>query len=435
MTVIRNAEIVTVGTELLLGEITDTNSSRLARDLAKVGVDVYWSLRVGDNLERLKAALGAAVKRSDLVLLTGGLGPTDDDLTRDAVAALVGEEQRIDPELERELRDYFERRGSQMPRSNLKQAHVIDSATVLPNPIGTAPGWLVRTEVEGKERSIVTLPGPPRELDRMWREEVKPRLELPKSRLFVRTFKTLGAGESHVAEQLAELTDQANPSVATYAKADGVHVRVAAKGDTAEEAEKLARPTLDEVQRLLEKWVWGYDADELPRLVLERLEETGARLAIAEGLTGGLLTSQLTEAAQERSVSARGENIAGCVIAWDPELMRTLGVPADLLERLPLGAAEVVVALAEAIRAFFTADFGVAIGPRIALAANSAAGTPGRGGERPEEVERLPTQVVVAIARDVGTTVKTLDLPALGKAWQRERTAVSSLNLLRLALR
>lgn len=435
MAVIRSAEIITVGTELLLGEIVDTNSARLARDLAAVGVDVFWSLRVGDNRRRLEEALTNATRRSDLVLVTGGLGPTDDDLTRDAIAAVLGEEQRVDPELERWLRRYFEARGAAMPDSNLRQAHVIDSATVLPNPIGTAPGWLVRAELHGKERVIVTLPGPPRELDRMWREEAKPRLELPDSRLFVRTFKTLGAGESHVAERLGSLTDQANPSVATYAKIDGVHVRVAAKGDDAAAAERLAQPTLERVERLLEPWVWGQDQDELPGLVLDELARRGERLAVAEGLTGGLLTGMLSAAAQERAPAPERESLAGSVIAWNAETMRTLGVPAELLERLPLGAAEVVAALAVAIRAFFTAELGVAIGPRIALAASSAAGAPGQGDEEPDEVKRLPTRVVVAVTRDVGTTVKSLELPALGQAWQRERTAVSSLNLLRLALR
>src|SRR5690606_8726475 len=169
------------------------------------------------------------------------------------------------------------------PDSNLRQAHVIDSATVLPNPIGTAPGWLVRAELHGKERVIVTLPGPPREPDRMWQEEAKPRLELPASRLFVRTFKTLGAGESHIAELLGDLTRQANPSVATYAKLDGVHVRVAAKAEDAASAEELAQPTLERVKELIGEQTWGYDADELPRLVLDGLERRGARQAVADG--------------------------------------------------------------------------------------------------------------------------------------------------------
>ncbi len=435
MPVVTSAEIITVGTELLLGEIVDTNSARLARDLARKGVNVYWSMRVGDNSGRLEAALAAALKRTDLIVLTGGLGPTNDDLTRDAVAHVVGEEQRVDPELERWLRSYFEARGAAMPDSNVRQAHVIDSATVLPNPIGTAPGWLVRTEVDGRERIIVTLPGPPRELDRMWTREAMPRIQFPTSRLFVRTFKTLGLGESAVAERLGGLTEQANPSVATYAKIDGVHVRVAAKGDDPQAAESLAKPTLAEVAAILGDHVWGTDTDDLPTLVVNRLATTGQKVAVAEGLTGGLLTSWLTEAWQENGNGVGGERVAGSVIAYEPELMRTLGVPANLLERLPLGAAEVVAALAMAIRAFFKADLGVAIGPSITAPGTKPGSGPAPRDEDPVEVKRLPTQVAVAIARDVGTTVRTLELPALGKSWQRERTAISSLNLLRLELR
>lgn len=435
MPVVRSAEIITVGTELLLGEIVDTNSARIARDLAELGVNVYWSQRVGDNSGRLEQALTAALTRTDLIVLTGGLGPTNDDLTRDAVAHVLGEEQHVDPELERWLRSYFQARGAAMPDSNLRQAHVIASATVLPNPIGTAPGWLVRKAINGAERTIVTLPGPPRELDRMWTLEAKPRIEFPQSRLFVRTFKTLGLGESHIAELLGALTDQANPSVATYAKMDGVHVRVAGKGDDPAAAEALAEPTLRKVEELLGTKVWGVDGDELPQLVLDRLDETGQKVAVAEGLTGGLMTSWLTEAWQQRGNRVDGERLAGSVIAYEPELMRTLGVPANLLERLPLGAADLVAALAVAIRAFFKADLGVAIGPSTVAAPSQAAGGPAQRGVNPVEVERLPTQVAIAVARDVGTTVRTLELPALGKSWQRERTAISSLNLLRLELR
>src|SRR5690606_32092370 len=185
-----NAELLSVGTELLLGEIVDTNSAFLAADLASRGVDVLWSARVGDNRERIGLLIAQALERSDLVILGGGLGPTDDDLTRDAVADVVGEQQSRDEELVTWLRVRFASRGRSMPERNLQQADVIPSATVLPNPIGTAPGWLVRTRRAGRKRVIVTLPGPPRELQRLWREQAVPRPELPTSTLFGRTSKT-----------------------------------------------------------------------------------------------------------------------------------------------------------------------------------------------------------------------------------------------------
>jgi len=210
--------VIAVGTELLLGETHDTNSADLAASLAQLGTDVYWSQRVGDNLERIREALERALERSDLVVLTGGLGPTGDDLTREAVALVAGEDQERDPELERWLRERFASFRRSMPERNLQQANLIPSAEPLPNPIGTAPGWLVRLTVDGCERSIVTLPGPPREMRRMWQQEAIPRLAIAPSALYARTFKTHGVGESEVAARLGDLTDGANPSVATYAK-------------------------------------------------------------------------------------------------------------------------------------------------------------------------------------------------------------------------
>ena len=476
MNAIANAEIITVGTELLLGEIVDTNSARVAADLAEAGVDVFWAVRVGDNLARIAAALRLALQRSDLIVLAGGLGPTDDDLTRDAVASVVGEEQHVDPAIEAWLRDRFAAGGRPMPASNLRQARVIPSAAVLPNPVGTAPGWLVRGTWGGAARYIVTLPGPPRELDRMWRQEAMPRLPLPTSRFFVHTFKTIGVGESAVAERLGALTDQANPSVATYAKADGVHVRVAAKAQDAHHAAALARPTLSKVAGLLDGSVWGHDADELPRLVLAALRARRQRVAIAEGSSGGVLTGYLVGADEGVDPLARPTSLAGAthaptravgaiggsVIACDSETMRALGVDNSLLDRLPHGVVEVAVALAIAVRAFFKVDLGVAnlgpcvpvlaayddansderSAPRSAGTANGGSSPPGRAptsagarGAGPAGEERPLTRVVIAIASGTGTSVRTVDLPPLGGPWQRERTAFTSLHLLRSALR
>ncbi len=476
MKAIRSAEVIAVGTELLLGEIVDTNSARVAADLAAIGVDVYWSQRVGDNLERIAAALSSALDRSDLIVLTGGLGPTDDDVTRDAVARVVGEEQHVDPALESWLRQRFASSGRPMPESNLRQTHVIASAEVLPNPVGTAPGWLVRITRRGAERYIVTLPGPPRELDRMWKGEALPRLPLPTSKLFVHTFKTIGVGESSIAEALGELTRQANPSVATYAKVDGVHVRVAAKAEDAEHAALLARPTLDDVAARLGDSVWGTNGDDLPSLVLSALRARGQRVAIAEGATGGVLTGYLVGADDGADPLARPKNLAGAanvvpqqsgaisgsVIACNSETMRALGVHTRLLQRLPYEAVELVAALAAAVRAFFKADIGIAnLGPcapvlaapkNLDFDARSAgsdvgatsgssptsgrvSGAPNVIGDRSVEEERLITRVVIAIASDSGTSVKTLDLPPLGGPWQRERTAFTSLHLIRSALR
>lgn len=211
------AEIISVGTELLLGEIVDSNAAFLARELAARGITLHRKVVLGDNLKRLAEGLRTALARADLVIVGGGLGPTDDDLTREAIAEVLEETPTEDPALLAWLEGLYAARGRPMPQVNRKQAWLIPSAQALPNPVGTAPGWFVRTG--GK--IIVALPGPPRELQRMWREQVLPRLPLPDHALFAVTLHTQGIGESNIAELLGDLTKAANPSVATYARADG----------------------------------------------------------------------------------------------------------------------------------------------------------------------------------------------------------------------
>lgn len=423
MSVLHTAEVLAVGTELLLGEIDDTNSAELARSLALLGVDVYWTQRLGDNLERLHAAIDRALERSDLVVLTGGLGPTDDDLTREAVALAAGEPMALDPGLEHWLRQRFASRRRPMPERNLRQAMLIPSAQVLANPIGTAPGWLVRLQRGGIDRTVVTLPGPPREMRRMWETEAVPRLSFADSALYSRTIKTHGTGESDVAEALGTLTLGANPSVATYAKRDGVHIRVAAKGASADDARRRASAAEQAVLDRVADSVWGFDDDELPDLVIDRLRASGARLAVAECGSGGALCDVLS------GVSAVEEALAGAVIAWTPDSMATFGVARDLLAGLPAAAAEVVAALAVSVRTLFDVDYGIAVGPAQQVQGGTDSAL------RPDGNESAATRVVIAIAGTSGTTVETLTFPPLGRAWLRERLAFTSLFLLRSALK
>lgn len=420
---IRTAEVLAVGTELLLGETHDTNSADLAASLAGLGVDVYWSQRVGDNLERVSQALERALSRSELVVTTGGLGPTDDDLTRDAVARVAGETPTVDPDLEAWLRQRFAAFRRSMPERNLRQAERIPSAEALANPIGTAPGWLVRLQRDGSPRVIVTLPGPPREMRRMWENEAVPRLTFGTSALYAHTFKTHGAGESDVAAQLAAWTAGANPSVATYAKRDGVHVRVAAKGRDIDDARRRAAEVEARVAATLGDLVWGHDDDDLPGLVVDRLRQRGTTLALAESASGGALADLMSD------VSGAEEALRGAVIAWTPETMATLGVARDLIERLPASAAELVAAMAASVRGLFDTDYGVAVGPAFPLRDAGADDVMG-----PDRNESAATRVVIAIAAESGTTVKPLTLPPLGRAWLRERLAFTSLVLLRSAL-
>jgi nicotinamide-nucleotide amidase len=284
------AELISVGTELLLGQIVDTNSSWLAGRLAALGIDCHWVSTVGDNLGRATEVIERALARSDLVVCTGGLGPTEDDLTREAVAAAVGETPAVDPGLEAELRAWFAGRGLVMPERNRKQAWLVPSARALANPLGTAPGWIV----EHAGRTLVAMPGVPREMTRMWEHEIEPRLR-GAAPIRSRTLKLLGIGESALEEAVADLVRGVAPTLATYAKADGVHLRITDR-DTDEAARDLRIARLEaEVRARVGRYVWGTDAETLGGAVGHALAARGWSLATAEGLTGGELARALTE--------------------------------------------------------------------------------------------------------------------------------------------
>jgi nicotinamide-nucleotide amidase len=287
------AEIISIGTELLLGQITDTNASYLAAQLPALGISLYNISQVGDNQGRLVAALRLAWERADLIVLTGGLGPTQDDLTRESIAELLGEEMIVQPDLERDLRAFFARRGVAMPESNVKQATLVPSASVLANPVGTAPGWWV----ERDGRIIVAMPGVPSEMYRMWREEVLARLrERTHSDVIVsRTLKVLGLGESAVEERLLELVGSSNPTVATYAKADGIHVRITAQA-RGEAAAALLAPVEARARAILGSAIYAADDETLGSHLAQLLEQRGLSLAAAETTSAGALAVALVGA-------------------------------------------------------------------------------------------------------------------------------------------
>ena len=285
------AEILSIGTELLLGQITDTNASWLAGRLADLGVDCHFISTVGDNLDRASGVIRRALDRSDLVVATGGLGPTEDDLTREAIAAAVGETPEVDPALERRLRTWFAGRDIAMPERNRKQAWLIPSAEALPNPNGTAPGWLVRW----RGRLLVAMPGVPREMTPMWTDHVEPVLA-GGSPLRSRTLKLLGIGEGSVEEALGELVRSTAPTVATYAKSDGVHVRVTDRdADVAARDARIAAMEA-EIRGRLGRYVWGVDGETIAGVIGAALRAQGWRLASAESITGGEIARALSEA-------------------------------------------------------------------------------------------------------------------------------------------
>jgi len=284
------AEIVCVGSELLLGDIADSNTQYLARRLSVLGIDLHYSTTVGDNQPRLMDTLRRAIGRSDLVLTTGGLGPTDDDVTRESIAEVFGEVPVVDPQLAAQLRSFFALRRLEMTENNLKQASLIPSARSLRNVRGTAPGWWVQKE----GRIVVAMPGPPGELHNMWETEVEPILERTGSLIASRTLKMFNISESRVDELLKPLTSGRNPTVAVYAKQDGIHVRITAKSTDRESARATIRPVEEQARSLLGDSVWGADDEVQEQVTAAALIAAGLTLAVAESSTGGQLTSMLT---------------------------------------------------------------------------------------------------------------------------------------------
>jgi nicotinamide-nucleotide amidase len=284
---IRTAELLSIGTELTVGDTRDTNAGELARSLTAHGVEVLRMTALPDREDTVRAAFAGGLERAGLIVSTGGLGPTPDDLTREAIAATLGETPTVDPELEAWLRELWRRRDMPFPELNLKQAWLIPSATALPNPNGTAPGWFVRP---GSGPVIVALPGPPREMRPMWHDEVLPRLRGIGLGADVasRTYRLAGIGESQVADRLGEaLLRTQNPEVATYARAEAVDVRISAVGDGERTAEAMVEATARIVLESIGEFVWATGDTSWSNAIGARLGELGWSLSVVEIGTGG----------------------------------------------------------------------------------------------------------------------------------------------------
>lgn len=346
-----NAEILSIGTELLLGEIADTNAHYLANQLPLLGVDLRWVTIVGDNWERLTEAFHRAWERSDIILTTGGLGPTEDDLTREAIAKVLGEKSEVSPPLEKELRSFFARLGWEMSSHNIKQATLIPSAQAIPNPRGTAPGWWIEKE----DKVIVAMPGPPKEMIYMWEQEVMPRLQ-QRSREFIlsRTLKCFGLGEAEVDEIVSPLLPLKNADLGIYAKPDGIHLRLIARAPDQAGAEAIVAQGEASLRETLAEHIWGFDSDTLEGVVGELLTERGLSLATMESFTGGLLANTLNEIKENSS-------FRGGFIAISHEAKVALGVDARLIEQFGEVSAEVAEAMARAGRQRLKTDIGIGV--------------------------------------------------------------------------
>ncbi len=347
------AEIISIGTELLLGQITDTNAPYLASELPLLGIDLYWITQVGDNRIRLVDALKRAYDRSDIIITTGGLGPTEDDVTREAIAELLGEEMRVDPELEQWLRGMFQKIGYEMPERNIKQANLIPSARAIPNLQGTAPGWWV----EHKGKVILAMPGPPGEMKQMWGKEIQPKLKqkLSGEVIISRTIKTLGLTEAKVDEMVSPLLTSTNPTLAVYAKLDGIQLRLTAKDRERAKAEEMIAQAEEQLQNILGWAIWGYDEDTLEDLVGAMLREKGLSLATMESCTGGLLASTITD------VPGSSDYFKGGLVAYSAQMKTAFGVDAALLAKQGTVDPEVAAAMAQAARLRLEADIGIGI--------------------------------------------------------------------------
>ncbi len=290
-----NAEIITTGTELLLGEIVDTNAPFIARQLRGIGVNLFYKTTVGDNRERLAAAIRQALARSDVVIITGGLGPTVDDITREAVADATGRALELRPEIVAHLKAFFARRGRQFTENNLRQAYLPQGAIMLPNPIGTAPGFIVETE----EGTVIVMPGVPREMELMMTEQVVPYLQSrmeEQAVIVARILHTAGIGESIIDDRIGPLMHMSNPTVGLAAHLGQVDVRITARAATEEEARALIAQVEAEIRKAIGPWIYGADEETLGGVVARWLRQHRARLALLETNTQGAVLAKFPEA-------------------------------------------------------------------------------------------------------------------------------------------
>ena len=349
------AEIIAVGTELLLGNIANTNAQELSQALSSVGINVYWHTVVGDNPARLAEAVDIARRRADVILTTGGLGPTYDDLTKQTVCAAFGLPLVFHPEILEGIRAYFEKNVHlTMPENNRPQAEFPDGAVIFPNSVGTAPGCAF--QCDGVH--VVMLPGPPFEMRTMLRDHALPYLRtLSKEVIVSHDIMTFGLGESPMEELLRErMTHMENPSLATYAKPSEVRLRATAKAPTAEAAEDMLRPVVDEVCALLGDVVYGVDVASLEAACSALLRERGMTLSSAESCTGGQIAQRMTALAGASQVY-RG----GVVSYWTDMKADVLGVSREILDQYGAVSEQTARAMAQGARRITGADVAVSV--------------------------------------------------------------------------
>lgn len=392
---IETAEILCVGTELLLGDIVNTNASFLSSRLAELGISVYRHVAVGDNPARLSAALRDSLAHADLVITSGGLGPTYDDLTKETVAAFFGREMYLHEESLATIRAYFAKMGRVMTKNNEKQAMMPVGATVFPNHFGTAPSLALCDEESNK--TVIMLPGPPGELCPIFYEQILPYLQSRRDHVLVsRNVHIFGMGESSVEDALGNLMQNAqNPTVAPYCKEGEVRLRVTASADNEDTAISMCDEMIERIKKTpVGRFIYGVDIDSLENATLDYLRKRGLTLSTAESCTGGLIAKRLTDISGASDVF-----LGGCVTYTNEIKHLLLGVPAEMLDTFGAVSPEVAMAMAKGARERFGSD--------VAVSATGLAGPGGGTDETPVGT------VYIGLSTSKGECVRRLSLSAM----------------------
>lgn len=401
-------EVIAVGTELLLGQITNTNASHIGSTLADRGLDAHYQQVVGDNLGRVANSISTAIERSDAVIITGGIGPTRDDLTREGLCEATGRKMVFDEGYAERLREWWRQRGRDMPESNLKQAEHPEGAELLVNPKGSAPGLAL--EHDGTQ--ILCVPGVPQEMEYLLEHEVLPRLVARSGGPAVvvsRMLRTWGQSESLIGELLDDLYQgSTNPSVAFLASGGEIKIRVTAKAESRTAAQALIEPVEAKIKARVGDWYFGTDDDTVHRVIFRLLRERGWTIGTTESMTGGLVAAELT------SEPGASELVRGGLVAYDEELKaRLLGI-SDLNEVVNV---ETAVEMARGGQKLLETDVVVSV----------------TGSAGPEPKEKPPGTVVIAVATPEDVRARELRMPG-----DRERVRVygttSALHLARLGV-
>ena len=409
----KTCEIISVGTELLLGDILNTDAQFLAQELARLGFGVMHQSVVGDNHGRLLASLELAAQRSDIIILSGGLGPTPDDITKEVACEFFSKELVLHEESLRRMTRYFTNKGIEMPESNKKQAMLPADCVVFENNNGTAPG--LGMEKDG--RHILLLPGPPRELKPMFFESAVPYLKRFSDKIIIsHNVRTFGIGESAMSQLVEDLLAKENPTVAPYAKDGEALLRVTAMADNEAEAEKLCAPVLREITDRLGDFVYGIDYTCLEEAVVAMLREKGMKLATAESCTGGLIGKRITNVSGASAVFDCG------IISYSNEIKnKILGVSEDDLKKYGAVSEQVAKQMAAGVLKLSGAD--------IAVSVTGIAGPNSDGTDKPVGLS------YIGLATKDGVQVRKLMTGRNDRDYNRYVNASNALNMVRMYLR